>query len=317
MKDLNIELYRKLYLIRRAEDSIRRNYFDDKMKTPMHMSTGGEAICTGVCHALAPQDQVMGTYRSHGIYLAKSGETDRFFAEMYGKATGMAKGKAGSMHLTSPESGLICTSAIVGTTIPVAVGAAYANKMQKNGKVVAVFFGDGAIDEGVFWESLNSACVMKLPVLFVCEDNDIAVHIPGKERHGYRSINEIVARFDCTVFISDSTDAEVIHTLSLDALKAMRESGKPSFMHLKYFRYLEHVGVNEDFNQGYRDRTEYEKWRKLDPVETQRAKLLKWLKEDEIKAIESGIDARIEDSVHKADAAPFSGPKELYEDVLA
>ena len=90
MKDLNIELYRKLYLIRRAEDSIRRNYFDDKMKTPMHMSTGGEAICTGVCHALAPQDQVMGTYRSHGIYLAKSGGTDRFFAEMYGKATGMA-----------------------------------------------------------------------------------------------------------------------------------------------------------------------------------------------------------------------------------
>ena len=317
MKDLNIELYRKLYLIRRAEDSIRRNYFDDKMKTPMHMSTGGEAICTGVCHALAPGDQIMGTYRSHGIYLAKSGETDRFFAEMYGKATGMAKGKAGSMHLTSPESGLICTSAIVGTTIPVAVGAAYANKMQKNGRAVAVFFGDGAIDEGVFWESLNSACVMKLPVLFVCEDNDIAVHIPGRERHGYRSINEIVERFDCTVFISDSTDAEVIHNLTLDALKAMRESGKPSFMHLKYFRYLEHVGVNEDFNQGYRDRAEYEKWRKLDPVETQRAKLLKWLKEDEIKTIESEIDARIEDSVRKADAAPFSGPNALYEDVLA
>jgi acetoin:2,6-dichlorophenolindophenol oxidoreductase subunit alpha len=317
MKDLNIELYRKLYLIRRSEDLIRQNYFDDKMKTPMHMSTGGEAICAGVCHALAESDQVMGTYRSHGIYLAKSGETDRFFAEMYGKATGMAKGKAGSMHLTSPESGLICTSAIVGTTIPVAVGAAYANKMQKNGKAVAVFFGDGAIDEGVFWESLNSACVMKLPVLFVCEDNDIAVHIPGRERHGYRSINEIVERFDCGVFTSDSTDVEVIHNLTLDALKAMRENGRPSFMHLKYFRYLEHVGVNEDFNQGYRDRTEYERWRSRDPVETQRAKLLKWLKEDEIKSIESGIDARIEDSVRKADAAPFSGPRELYEDVLA
>ena len=317
MKDLNIALYRKLYLIRKAEDTVRRDYFSDKMKTPMHMSTGGEAICVGVCHALADTDQIMGTYRSHGIYLAKSGETDLFFAEMYGKATGMAKGKAGSMHLTSPQAGLICTSAIVGTTIPVAAGAAYANKIKKNGKMVAVFFGDGAIDEGVFWESLNSACVMKLPVLFVCEDNDIAVHIPGKERHGYRSISEIVERFDCKVFTSDSTDAEVIHNLTLDALKAIRDSGRPSFMYLKYFRYLEHVGVNEDFNQGYRDRAEYEKWRAKDPVDLQRAKLLQWCKEDEIRKIESDIEARIEQSIKKADAAPFSAAKELYEDVLA
>ena len=128
------------------------------MKTPMHMSTGAEAICAGVCQALRPQDQVIGTYRTHGIYLAKTGETDRFFAEMYGRATGMAKGKAGSMHLTAPEAGLICTSAIVGTTIPVALGAAYANRQNAQDRVVAVFFGDGAIDEGVFWESINIAC---------------------------------------------------------------------------------------------------------------------------------------------------------------
>lgn len=317
MKELNLALYRKLYLIRKAEDAVRRDYFDDKMKTPMHMSTGGEAICAGVCQALRPTDQIMGTYRTHGIYLAKTGETEQFFAEMYGKSTGMAKGKAGSMHLTAPQAGLVCTSAIVGTTIPVAVGAAYANKQQGNGRMVAVFFGDGAIDEGVFWESLNSACVMKLPVLFVCEDNDIAVHIPGRERHGYRSINEIVERFDCSVFTSESTDAEVIHDLTLDALKAIGKDGRPSFMHLKYYRYLEHVGVNEDFNQGYRDRAEYEKWRARDPVELQRAKLLKWCAEDEIRKIEAAIEADIEQSISQANAAPFSAPRELYEDVLA
>ena len=317
MKDLNLQLYKKLFLIRKAEDAIRRDYSGDKMKTPMHMSTGGEAICVGVCHALNPEDQIMGTYRTHGIYLAKTGETGQFFAEMYGKSTGMAKGKAGSMHLTAQQSGLICTSAIVGTTIPVAVGAAFANKQAGKGRMVAVFFGDGAIDEGVFWESLNSACVMKLPVLFVCEDNDIAVHVPGRERHGYRSINEIVERFDCSVFTSESTDAEVIHNLTLDALKAIREAGRPSFMHLKYYRYLEHVGVNEDFNQGYRDRTEYAKWRAKDPVELQRAKLLQWLNEEDIRKTEVDIEARIEQSVKKADAAPFSAPKELYEDVLA
>ena len=317
MKELNVALYRKLYLIRKAEDAIRRDYFSDKMKTPMHMSTGGEAIAAGVCQALRADDQIVGTYRTHGIYLAKSGETDRFFAEMYGKATGMAKGKAGSMHLTAPESGLICTSAIVGTTIPVAVGAAFANRQQGNGRIVAVFFGDGAIDEGVFWESLNSACVMKVPVLFVCDDNEFAVHVPASERHGYRSISEVVSRFDCGVFTSDSTDAEVIHDLTQDAIKAIRDSGRPSFMHLKYCRYLEHVGVSEDFNAGYRDRAEYEKWRRKDPVETQRNKLLQWCTEDELRRIESGIESQIEASIKRADAAPFSAPQELYEDVYA
>lgn len=317
MKDLNLALYKKLYLIRKAEDAVRKDYFDDKMKTPMHMSAGGEAICVGVCQALRPEDQIMGTYRTHGIYLAKTGETDQFFAEMYGKVTGMAKGKAGSMHLTAPQSGLICTSAIVGTTIPVAIGAAFANKQQKNGRMIAVFFGDGAIDEGVFWESLNAACVMKLPVIFVCEDNDIAVHIPGRERHGYRSIHEIVERFDCSVFTSDSTDAEVIHNLAQEALTSIRDTGRPAFMHLKYYRYLEHVGVNEDFKQGYRDRAEYEKWRARDPVDLQRAKLGKWLKEDEIRSVETQIEAGIERSIKLANEASFAAPQELYEDILA
>ncbi|MFZ2446833.1 MAG: thiamine pyrophosphate-dependent dehydrogenase E1 component subunit alpha, partial [Syntrophobacteraceae bacterium] len=218
---LNTALYRKLYLIRAAEDSIRKNYRTDAMKTPMHMSSGEEAICAGVCQALESSDQVLGTYRSHGLYLAKTGETDHFFAEMYGKSTGMAKGKGGSMHLTSPGDGLICTSAIVATTIPVAVGAAFANKSQNNGRLVVVFFGDGAIDEGVFWESLNSACAMKLPVLFVCEDNGYAVHSPVVERHGYDSIADVASKFHCSVFCTESTDAEAIYGVTREAVSAI------------------------------------------------------------------------------------------------
>ncbi len=315
-KELNLSLYRKIYLIRRAEDAIRANYPSDKMKTPMHMSMGAEAIAAGVCEALRPQDQILGTYRSHGIYLAKTGETDEFFAEMYGKATGMANGKGGSMHLTAAGGGLICTSAIVGTTIPVAVGAAYANKMQENGKVVAVFFGDGAVDEGVFWESLNSACVMKLPVLFVCEDNGFAVHIPVEQRHGYKSIVDIVKHFNCSVFSAETTDAEAIYNLTLQAIEAMGRTQRPSFLRLTYYRYLEHVGINEDFNAGYRDRAEYEKWREADPVELQRKKLGKWLSEEDIKAVERKTDDQVKASVKRADEAPFSGPEELYQDVL-
>ena len=203
-KDLQ-RIYRSLRLIRRAEEEVARIYPSDKIKSPVHLSIGQESVAVGVCDMLEKKDAVSGTYRGHATYLAKGGSLKGMIAEMYGKETGMAKGKAGSMHLTAPQAGLICTSAIVGTTIPVAIGSAFANKQQRNGRMIAVFFGDGAIDEGVFWESVNAACVMKLPVLFVCEDNDIAVHIPGRERHGYRSIHEIIERFDCSVRSEEHT----------------------------------------------------------------------------------------------------------------
>lgn len=317
MKELNYALYRKIYLIRRAEEAIRRHYASDKMKTPMHMSAGSEAIAAGVCQALRIKDQIMGTYRSHGIYLAKSGETDRFFAEMYGKSTGMAKGKAGSMHLTAPEVGLISTSAIVGTTIPVALGAAFANQQKGSDSIVAVFFGDGAIDEGVFWESINIACVMKLSVLFVCEDNDFAVHTSASQRHGYRNIVDVVARFDCNVFNEESTDAETIYNLTQRAIGAIRDNQQPSFLHLKYCRYLEHVGISEDFDAGYRNRVEYERWRAKDPLDLQRKKLLQWYSEDNVRHLETEIDRQVEDSINRADAAPYSASSALYEDVYA
>ncbi len=169
---LNLDLYKKLYLARRAEKKIREHYMEDEMKTPMHMSMGEEAIAVGVCHALKAEDQVFATYRSHAIYLAKTQKIDDFFAEMYGKDTALLKGKGGSMHMCAPESGFMGTSAIVASIIPVAVGVAFANKQMGNDKLATVFFGDGATDEGAFWESLNVACLMKLPILFVCEDND-------------------------------------------------------------------------------------------------------------------------------------------------
>jgi TPP-dependent pyruvate/acetoin dehydrogenase alpha subunit len=283
------------------------------MKTPMHMSMGEEAICVGVCQALGPNSQALGSYRSHALYLAKTGETDGFFAEMYGKATGVARGKAGSMHLSSPEHGLLCCAAVVASTISVAVGAAFANKQQKNGRVVAAFFGDGAMDAGVFWESLNAACVMRLPVLFVCEDNDLAVHTRRAHRHGYRSPEAVVSQFDCNVFTTDSTDVEEIHRVAQQALAAMRESGKPGFLRLRWYRYLEHVGVNEDFDAGYRSRQEYEEWLKVDPVAVQRKKLT----EDAARRIEAEIDAQVARSIAAAKAAPFAPADELYRGLFA
>jgi len=315
MKKLNIELYKKLFLIRCAEESIKIHYTNDLMKTPMHMSMGSEAIASGVCHALADDDQVLGTYRTHALYLSKTGETDRFFAEMYGKATGVVGGKGGSMHLVAPDKGLICTSAIVASNIPVGVGAAFANKIKKNGKMTVVFFGDGAIDEGVFWESINAACLMQIPIIFVCEDNDIAVHTPKSERHGYHSITEVISQFDCDVYIESSTDVEIIYNLAKKAIQSVQQKQRPAFLHLKYFRYLEHVGVFEDFNAGYREKKE--EWYKKDPVKLQRKKLTQWIGETEIMEIEQDILKQVEQSVKAAESAPFPQAGNAYRGIYA
>lgn len=318
-KDLNIELYRKLYLIRAAESAIRKYYHEDDMKTPMHMSMGEEAIIVGACQALGADGQVFGSYRSHAIYLAKTGETDGFFAEMYGKVTGIARGKAGSMHMSAPESGLLCNAAVVASTIPLAIGAAFANKMQHTGRATAVFFGDGAMDAGVFWESLNGACLMKLPVMFVCEDNDFAVHTRRGERQGFRSATEVVAQFDCGVFHSDSTDVQEIYRITQLALEDMRSTGRPAFLRFKWYRYLEHVGINEDFDAGYRSKEEFLDWLKRDPISLQRDKLLQngWLSDHLLTTMEEKINAQVEHSVSLAKTAPFSTKDELHSGLFA
>lgn len=315
MQELSRELYRKMFLIRRAEEVICQYYNENDMKTPMHMSMGGEAISVGVCHALNKEDQIVGTYRSHGIYLAKTEETDAFFAEMYGKVGGTSKGKSGSMHLMDANNGLICTSAIVGSSIPVAVGAAYANKYKKNGKIVSVFFGDGAIDEGVFWESVNAACLMKLPVMFVCEDNGFAVHVPKGERHGYKSVSDIISKFDCAVYSDETTDVEKIYQLTQKAIQEMREFHRPAFLHLKYYRYLEHVGVFDDFKSGYRPRDDYEQWLKVDPLKIQRQRLLGAIGETELEKIEGAIDQQVRKSLQLAKEQQFPDKKEIFEDL--
>lgn len=311
---LNLEFYSKLYLIRKAEERICELYSEDDMKSPMHMSMGEEAIAVGVCHAL-DNGQIFGTYRSHAIYLAKTNDTDNFFTEMYGKDYSFQKGKCGSMHLCSPEHGFIGTSAIVGSTIPVAVGASYANKKFSNGKIVAVFFGDGAIDEGCFWESINLACLMKLPILFICENNGLAVHTSETSRHGYNSISDIISKFNCNVFKSSTTDVEEIYNLTCDAVNLMKENSKPCFINLDYYRYLEHVGVNKDFDYGYRTEDEFKKWYNIDPINLQKRKLLDNGYEKEVEQIEITIDNKINNSIKLAKESLFPNKSELYKNV--
>lgn len=318
-ESLALKLYQTMYLMRMCEEKIRQHYLEDEMKTPTHLYVGGEAIATGVIAALDPQDQVFGTYRSHGVYLAKTMETDKFFAELFGRATGVARGKAGSMHLSSPEHGLLGTSAVVGTTIPVAVGAAFANQYQKTGKMVAVFFGDGALDEGVFWESLNLACLKKIPLLLVCEDNDLAIHAKTSERQGYKKITEVVSAFNChTLKNETTTDVEEIYKLTKKAIKLIEHSSKPAFLHLRYYRYYEHVGINYDFQFGYRSEEEFKFWLKKDPLDIQRKKLLKrGYTEENLGKLEAAILKQINKSFEKAKTSAFANETEVLTNIYA
>ncbi|MCR4324879.1 MAG: thiamine pyrophosphate-dependent dehydrogenase E1 component subunit alpha [Candidatus Curtissbacteria bacterium] len=316
-KNLNLKLFEKAYLIRRAEEKIIEVYDSNEMKTPMHMSMGEEAIVSGVASALSGLDLLFGTYRSHGLYLARSGDTFRFFSEMFGRESGVVRGKGGSMHLSDPDRGLVATSAVVASTIPVAVGSAYALKKKGTRGVSAVFFGDGAIDEGSFWESLNMASLFKLPVLFVCEDNGFAVHTPPALRHGYKSISAIVSRFNCSVFSSTSTDAEVVFNLASRAKNAIFAKQTPAFIYLKYYRYLEHVGTHEDFSAGYRSQEEYQKWLKVDPLKILASKLKKLgVGKGELDKICKDIDLAVERSFKKARNSAFPNPAELYKNVF-
>ncbi|MCX6655514.1 MAG: thiamine pyrophosphate-dependent enzyme, partial [Candidatus Bathyarchaeota archaeon] len=192
-------------------------------------------------------------------------------------------------------------------------------RQRGNGKLVAVFFGDGAVDEGAFWESLNVACLMKLPIILVCEDNGLAVHTPTSKRRGYTSISGVVAKFNCNVLEDNTTDVEAIYRLTQKAIDLIKTTGMPCFMHLRYYRYLEHVGTNEDFDAGYRSRQEFEEWYKKDPVVLQRQKIVSDCdgSEEAVIKIERTIDSQIERSIRLAKEAPFAECSELYRGVFA
>ena len=313
----HLDLYKRVYLIRRVEESICERYMDDEMKTPVHLSLGQEGISVGVCCALDHEDQMVGTYRSHGIYLARTLETDRLFAELYGRVGGVAKGKTGSMHLSSREHGFLGSSAVVASGIPVAVGAALANRVRGGDQIVAVFFGDGAIDEGVFFESLNFACLKRLKVLFVCEDNDLAIHSRSSERHGYESITDIVRQYHCDVYSSRSTIASEIRALSLKAIERVRTTGRPAFLHLHYYRYREHVGILEDYESGYRVREELEEWLERDPIKLQRVLAIQESNMARVEEVEALVNNQILDSIRRAEQSPFPSSDELLTDVLS
>jgi len=317
-KSTSMQLFKSLFLARRSEEYIVKHYPENRMRTPMHMSMGQEFVPVGVCAALEGKADVFASYRSHAAFLAQTHDTDRFFSELYGRTSGTGEGKGGSMHLAAPDQGHMLSSGVVATQIPVAVGAAFANLQLATGRTSVVFFGDGAADAGVFWESINAAALFRLPVLFVCEDNGYAVDTPREARQMAASLVETVKPFGCDAYEDDSGDVESVYLLARAAAETAHRERRPAFLNIKCCRYLEHVGIGEDWSWGYRDKAAVERdWISRDALTVQRARLLAHqVQESAIVEMEGAIDGAIQASVKRAAEAPIPAPDRLHAGVF-
>lgn len=312
-KSLNERLYYSLYRIRRVEEEIADIYPTDKIKSPVHLSIGQEAVSVAVCDALNRDDIVFGTYRGHALYLAKGGDLKGMIAELYGKIDGCAKGKGGSMHLVDIDKGIMGTSAIVATTIPDAVGYAYALKYQRKDSIVVSFFGDGAVEEGVFYESINFAALKHLPIIFICENNSYAIHTHQLKRQSVANICERVVSFGIKAERINDNDVLSLRERISSNIESLRngETG-PLFFECMTYRWREHVGPNEDFSLGYRTREEAESWIQNDQVES----IGKMLETEQQTKIEKEVEEEIQEAFAFAEKSPFPEASELYTDVF-
>lgn len=294
------------------EEEVARVYKSDKIKSPVHLSIGQEAVSVGVCEALEPQDVVFGTYRGHALYLAKGGNLKRMVAELYGKATGCTKGKGGSMHLIDASRGVMGMSAVVGTTIANAAGYAYALQQRLSRAIVVSFFGDGATEEGVFAETLNFAALKRLPLLFVCENNGYAIHTHQSKRQGLPDICGKARAFGVPAERLDGNDVQELLHRTQEVAAGIRAGGGPHFFEVMTYRLREHVGPGEDYSLGYRDETEAAPWREADAV----AAVGEKLQATERARIEAEAEEEVACAFAFAETSPFPGPAELTRDVF-
>lgn len=306
------QLYKSLYRIRRFEEEVIRIYPTDCIKSPVHLSIGQEAVSVGICEALQQQDIVFGTYRGHALYLAKGGDMKAMMAELYGKVTGCARGKGGSMHLIAPEAGMLGASAVVGSTIPNAVGYAYALRYRRQDAVVVSFFGDGATEEGVFAESLNFAALKKLPVLFVCENNGYAIHTHQSRRQATSAICDRVRAAGVPAERIEENNVCELYVRTKDIVTRLREGYGPWFIEAMTYRWHEHVGPNFDYQLGFRSESEARPWMEQDQVR----RLAGMLDDKERHTIEAEVEREVAAAVDFAEASDYPAAEELYADVF-
>jgi pyruvate dehydrogenase E1 component alpha subunit len=291
-----------------VEEKIAELYSQQEMRCPVHLSIGQEGVAVGVCRHLNEKDIVMSAHRAHAHYLAKGGDLKSMIAELYGKETGCAMGKGGSMHLVDLNSGFFAAVPIVGSTIPIAVGVAWAFKLKKSCNIVTVFLGDGATEEGVFFESLDFASLKNVPILFVCENNFYSVYSQLDVRQAAgRKLSVLAESHGIRSFNGDGNNVDQVSRLTKEAIKYIKTNEAPAFIELNTFRWLEHCGPNGDDHLGYRKKGELDIWVKKDPIKSFKNKMIANQKLNEKEILENikAISIEIDDAFKFAKESPF------------
>lgn len=318
-KEILLNIYKNILKIRLFEEKIVELYHpEQKMQCPVHLCIGQEAIPAGVSVCLTNEDYVFSNHRGHGHYIAKGGNLNKLAAELYGKKTGCSKGKGGSMHIVDLKIGFKGSSSIVSGSIPIAVGAALAFKMQNKNNVVISYFGDGAADEGVLHESLNFAALKKLPIIFICENNFYATNSPDFTRKPLDNIAERASVYNTSWKKIDGNNAIIVYKATKEAVERAKKGEGPSFIEARTYRWISHVGPDDDTELGFRPKEELEEWKKKCPLKFYEKLLLdkKIIALDDIKKYRREIQQQVDKAFIYAKSSDYPEKSEIYEDLF-
>ena len=321
-KEVALSIHSMMKKIRMVEERIAKEYPLNEIRCPTHLSIGQEAVPAALSVCLNEQDYAVSTHRGHAHYLAKKGNLDKMIAEIYGKKSGCSGGKGGSMHLIDKEVGFMGTSAIVGNSIPVGVGLGLAQKLNKNQNISCIFLGDGAVEEGVFYESLNFAALKNLPVLFICENNFYSVYSPLSVRQPKnRKIYSLAKSLGAKTFFCDGNDAIQSYKVLSEVIGQMKnESCATWFLEFQTYRWREHCGYQYDNDLGYRTNEEFQTWKRKDPIllfENSVQEIFPEFDKEYVLKVEKNLSLEINNAFEKAKNEPFPEEFEKYKNVYA
>jgi pyruvate dehydrogenase E1 component alpha subunit len=307
-------LLREMLRIRRFEEKCAELYSAGKIRGFLHLYIGEEAVAVGAMQALTRNDAIVATYREHGHALARGISADALMAEMYGKREGCSRGRGGSMHVFDAATRFYGGNAIVGGGLPIAVGLALADKLQQQPRVTACFFGDGAVAEGEFHESLNLAALWTLPVLFVCENNLYAMGTHIERAQSQTDVSEKARSYRMPAESVDGMDVDAVEAAVAKAAAAIRNGEGPRFIECRTYRFRAHSMFDPEL---YRDRAEVERWKERDPIAILRTRLLAAgdLTDDMMAAIDADVAAEIATCVAFAESGTWEPVEDLLNDV--
>jgi len=316
-KEMKLALYERMHLIRRFEETARDVVYKGEIPGAVHLYIGEEAIASGACAAIQPDDYITSTHRGHGHTLAKGAQPDKCMAELYGKATGYCKGKGGSLHIAAPELGMLGANGIVGAGIPIATGAAMSSKKLGNGRVTLCFFGDGATNQGTFHEAINLGSAFKLPIVYIIENNLFGVSCRQSTVRNVDLLSKRAAAYGIPGVTIDGNDVEEVYSTVKEAVDRARRGEGPSIIECMTFRWRGHF-EGEPEVVSYRTEDEIAEWKEKCPIKNYRDKLIEdGISEKELEEIEQRVEKQIADALTFAKESEYPALETALTDIYA